>query len=656
MAPPKSTTISRAAIEQELEQTRLLNRTITIRAAQKNFWDYCKVIKPKFYKDDRLYLKKICDTLQALYENKLLNPHGLPYKRVMINAPPSFGKSYTVVLFCSWCFGKDIENEVMSVSYNSKLSTKFATAVRDTIEEQRTKSDISYFDIFPATRIKKGDASKGDWALEGSHHSYLATSFDASMAGYRSNCFPKGTMITTNNGKVDISCLTKDSNHSCLSYNHKYDILSYKPIIANKRSITHELIKFTTESGRQFICTPDHKIWNGTEYIEAYRLQKGNNLARVNMRSLQQDIHINNQEIQREYLLEDTISSIEWIEETCYVYDIEVEDNHNFFANDILVHNCGIIDDPIKGPEVANNIQELEDQWVWYTDSFLQRLQEGAIQIVIQTRWALKDLCGRLLDCEPELWYVLKLEAMNEITKEMLCPEIMSRESYDHKLGRTSTPIFRANYHQETMDVTGRLIEQYTTYGGPNSVYQLPQEFDKIYAQIDTADAGADATVCIVYGMKEKLAYIIDIYHSTAPMHITESKVAAILHENCVAEVDTEGNNGGEGYSRQVKRLIRLNHNNYQCKFNTFHQRKNKIQKILSNATIIQEDIIFPFNWSTLWPAAYHEVIVYQRHKKNVHDCVLDALSEIAIRITGNLQGARIKQKSRGRRTLNDLL
>ena len=33
---------------------------------------------------------------------------------------------------------------------------------------------------------------------------------------------------------------------------------------------------------------------------------------------------------------------IEYIETTTSVYDIEVEDNHNFYANGILAHNCEI--------------------------------------------------------------------------------------------------------------------------------------------------------------------------------------------------------------------------------------------------------------------------------------------------------------------------
>ena len=39
-----------------------------------------------------------------------------------------------------------------------------------------------------------------------------------------------------------------------------------------------------------------------------------------------------------------------------FVYDIEVEDNHNYFAEGILVHNCGAIPKP---SERQKNIREM---------------------------------------------------------------------------------------------------------------------------------------------------------------------------------------------------------------------------------------------------------------------------------------------------------
>ena len=36
--------------------------------ARRSFWDYCKLRASDFYKEDRLYLKELCNKLQAFYE------------------------------------------------------------------------------------------------------------------------------------------------------------------------------------------------------------------------------------------------------------------------------------------------------------------------------------------------------------------------------------------------------------------------------------------------------------------------------------------------------------------------------------------------------------------------------------------------------------
>lgn len=60
----------------------------------------------------------------------------------------------------------------------------------------------------------------------------------------------------------------------------------------------------------------------------------------------------------------------------------------------------GIIDDPIKNDQEAFNDRVLDEQWSWYTDTFLSRIEEGGMQIIVMTRWSTKDLCGRLLASE----------------------------------------------------------------------------------------------------------------------------------------------------------------------------------------------------------------------------------------------------------------
>jgi hypothetical protein len=52
----------------------------------------------------------------------------------------------------------------------------------------------------------------------------------------------------------------------------------------------------------------------------------------------------------------DTISSIECLDIKEDVFDIQVADNNNFFANNVLIHNCMLIDDPISPDEAKSEV------------------------------------------------------------------------------------------------------------------------------------------------------------------------------------------------------------------------------------------------------------------------------------------------------------
>lgn len=145
--------------------------------ARRCFWDYCKLRASDFYKDDRIYLKELCDRLQDFYEGD---------KKIMvINLPPRHGKSRTAGLFVQWLLGKSVKNKIMTGSYNETLSGTFAKSVRDAIAEQPTEGITVYNDIFPNTRIKYGEAAASKWALEGSGvANYLATSPSGTATGF----------------------------------------------------------------------------------------------------------------------------------------------------------------------------------------------------------------------------------------------------------------------------------------------------------------------------------------------------------------------------------------------------------------------------------------------------------------------------------------
>lgn len=152
--------------------------------ARRDFWEYCKLLAPDFYNEDREHLKTLCYTLQYLFEGKLLKSDRTPYKRLMINMPPQHGKSRTLVNFCDWVLGKNQNERIITASYNDVLAGDFAKYTRDGITEQKnTDEQIVFSDIFPNVRLKFGSKSYFNWALEGQHFNYLGAGVGGSITG-----------------------------------------------------------------------------------------------------------------------------------------------------------------------------------------------------------------------------------------------------------------------------------------------------------------------------------------------------------------------------------------------------------------------------------------------------------------------------------------
>jgi predicted phage terminase large subunit-like protein len=149
-----------------------------IELARRDFFSYCNLMSPSFYKYDREYLINMCNELQDFYESK-------DEKIMIINLPPRHGKSYTATLFTQWILGKDPKIRIMTGSYNETLSKTFSKNVRNKIQEKKANKDIVvYSDIFPETVIKKNESSMNLWALEGSYSTYLATSPTGTATGF----------------------------------------------------------------------------------------------------------------------------------------------------------------------------------------------------------------------------------------------------------------------------------------------------------------------------------------------------------------------------------------------------------------------------------------------------------------------------------------
>ena len=125
-----------------------------------------------------------------------------------------------------------------------------------------------------------------------------------------------------------------------------------------------------------------------------------------------------------------------------------------------------IIDDLIKNAQEAYNEEVLQKHWDWFTNTMLSRLEEGGKIIIIMTRWATGDLAGRALEHYKEQGAKVRHISMKALQEDgtMLCPEILSRKSYEAKCKAMGIEIASANYQQEPVDIKGRLYTSFKTY------------------------------------------------------------------------------------------------------------------------------------------------------------------------------------------------
>lgn len=506
------------------DEQKKAKRRLRMALAQKSFWLFCKAIAPDFYKDNRTHLRRICDCLQALYEDRIWKPSIIVRDKFdkpiirpkpdsewqiaktkaeippdayicddfKMHIPPRHGKSRTLIYFECWCFGQWIRNSVITVSYNEDVASEFSRFVRDEIMKERNDEEtIVMNDVFPDVRIKDDDASVNKWSLQGSHFSYLGTGING------------GT--TSKGGTIQV------------------------------------------------------------------------------------------------------------------------------------------VDDPIKDALTALNEIELDKQWNWFNDTFLSRTDapQGRRKLILNhTRWSSRDIAGRIETMiDPltgtmmnDMWFTLTMKVMDEETGEMLCEDILSRNSFYKITANMSPTIMRANYFQEPLDVQGRLYTNIKEY------QELPKNIMRIRAECDPADTGRDYLCYIAYAeTTDHYAYVLDVIYDDSKVEVTMPKIAKSLIENNVNKLVGESNSGGRLLFKNLKDYMEKELHWYKTFIEPKTNQANKEARINNMADIVQSRIFMPPNWQKRFDNFYKDVYKYINGGKNAHDDGPDCLTRVAERITESL-------------------
>lgn len=304
--------------------------------------------------------------------------------------------------------------------------------------------------------------------------------------------------------------------------------------------------------------------------------------------------------------------------------------------------HIGIIDDPLKNAKEAVDDNKKDEIWNFYKNTFQSRMLDGALVIVIQTRWASDDLAGRLMAEFPGRCYELKLTALKE-DGSSICEDLYSTKDLQMKAATLDEDIWLANYMQEPVDKKGSLYGIFKTYDAIDT-----DKAERMIAYVDTADTGADYLCMIAAAVIGRYGYVLDIYYTDEAMEVTEKETARRLSFYGVRDCIIESNNGGRGFARNVIRFLQ-GLKAFKCMVTWFSQSKNKKTRILANASNVMDQVIMPDDWETKYPEFSRHVKKYQRKGKNDHDDAEDTLTGLVEFINGDVKGkkkARLGYKS----------
>lgn len=362
---------------------------LRLRAASQSFMDFVKFIEPDFVLQD--FQVELINALDLLEKRKLRNKNGELVYKMLVTMPPRVGKStFVTELFPVYCMCKDPTIEVMSAAYNDELARTFGNKIRSRVTDPRVKQ------AFPNLGLSRASSSATHWRTE-TNGAYYGVGLQGTTTGRAANCFTGDTLVVTDKGARPISELK--IGDVVLSLNVADKSVRLRKVVATMSKANQPAILFDG----WLKCTPDQKVFDGDSFVVSHQARSTYGIkAFIGLKESADDPLVLPKEIEKA-----TVSSVVKPLGLMDVFDIEVEEDHNFFVvnpengDAICVRNCLIIDDPYRSRSEADSPTIRETVWSYYTAALRTRLQptksgKKPIQVVVHTRWHPDDLAGRI--------------------------------------------------------------------------------------------------------------------------------------------------------------------------------------------------------------------------------------------------------------------
>ena len=297
------------------------------------------------------------------------------------------------------------------------------------------------------------------------------------------------------------------------------------------------------------------------------------------------------------------------------------------------------VDDMIGKIEEALNKNTLDKLWGIYTTDARQRKVEGCKELIIATRWSVNDVIGRLQRAyaDSDRCEFIAVEDIDEatgqsnfdfefngFTVEFFHDQEKLMDDISYKCLYKNQPIEREGllYHEEELR---RYLE-------------MPQnEPDAIIGVCDTKNKGTDFLVLPCFYQYGGDFYMIDtICTDSSDYGVQYGRMANLIVDNNMQQVEFESNSGGDRVAFEVEKLVK--EKGGRCNITTKPTETNKETRIIVNADWVKKHCLFKdksmYGSKTDYGKFMDWLLCYSLTGKNAHDDVPDTLANFALFVT----------------------
>lgn len=402
-------------------------------------------------------------------------------KRLIVTISPRHGKSeFISKWFPAWHVGMYPSKRVMLASYEADFAAGWGRKARAILEEWGHLFGVQ---VDPASR------AANRWGVLGASGGMQTAGAGGPLTGSGADCIAEGSMVETIDGAKPIEDIqVGDIVLGWLGQN------VYRKVLATREVGERDVIELSTPTKNGVRLTPDHRVLANDWWVRAGQITDSSSVRTLSG---------------------EEPAVIHWAGKS-RVYDIQVEECENFYANGILVHNCLIIDDPIKNAEEAYSDTIRAKLWDWWLSTAYSRIEPGGVAIVLHTRWHEDDLIGRLIqemDNGGEAWEVINFPAIAEEHDvlgrkpgEALWPARYDEKALE-RIKNTIGPYWWSSlYQQRPSPLEGGMFKR--------EWFKVIEEPGKItkrcrYWDLAATQGGGDYTVGALIGLNDEGDYIL---------------------------------------------------------------------------------------------------------------------------------------------------